>query len=78
MRCSGLAAARELDCVAMNGGGSARPDLSAQAGIGTVIHGLGQGQAGNAASVCFVCVFLCAILFKLRPAGVQSVVWPSG
>lgn len=52
MRWSGLAAGTELDCVAMNGGGSARPDLSAMAGISAVIHGLGQGQTGSAASVC--------------------------
>lgn len=34
-----------------------------------MIHCLGQGQAGKAVSLC---VFLCMVLFKLRPAGVQS------
>lgn len=68
---SGLAAARELDCVAMNGGGGAKPDLSAR--LASVQRFMVWDEVRQATpQVCFVCVFLCVMLFKLRPSGVQS------
>lgn len=43
--------AGELDCAAMNGGGSATPALTARLGIRAGIHRLGRGQPLNSALV---------------------------
>ena len=65
---SGLAAGREVDCVAMNGGGSARPDLSARLASEQWFMVWDKVRQ----TTLHVCVFLSVVLFTLRTAGEQG------
>lgn len=71
--------AGELDCVAMNGSGSAMPAVTARLGISATIHRVGRGQALNSALV-HLCVLSNAALAGMQcwwcgRLGKQEIVW---